>query len=212
MTPRHKENDRAEIMHDTRQRLLKAAGEEFANHGYDAANVNRIAKTAGYSIGTVYNYFPSKRNLMAAFIDEIGSQHVDFIRQAVAVETNPDQRMRAFFQAGFAFVKLNLTAARGIFNTLNGPDEGFKQQLFQVYAPLFQMLRVDILDPGVEQGLFFPGLPESTAGLLMLIYLGVGSQLTPDGSHWLKDQEVADFVLRAVQINSNAGDQTKQNN
>ena len=70
MAPRHRKAIRDDVMQETRQLLLEASAGEFARHGFDGANVNRIARAAGFSIGTVYNYFPSKQELMLAFIDE----------------------------------------------------------------------------------------------------------------------------------------------
>ena len=186
----------------TRQQLLEAAAEEFAQLGFQGANVNRIADAAGFSIGTIYNHFPSKRELMLAFIEEIGKMHVDFIQNQVEQETEPNLRLRTFFKAGFAFVHTNLVKARAIFNTLNGPDEEFRQSLFETYAPLFELLSENILKPGIENGDFRADMPPTTAGLIMLIYLGTGSQFSPGRKHWIDDEAVADFVLQALQLDT----------
>lgn len=196
---RHKEVERNKIMKQTQQKLLEAAGEEFAREGFSGANVNRIAKQAGFSIGTMYNYFPSKRKLMLAFIDEVGGLHVDFITEQVKQEEEPSQRLEVFFKAGFDFVESHITPARAIFNALNGPDQEFKLRLFQTYQPLFQLLGEDILGKGIEEGQFRQVEPTSTAGLLMLIYLGTGSQFSPEGKLWLDHAQVADFILHSLQ-------------
>lgn len=195
---RHKETKREEVMSETRQKLLRAAAEEFATQGFAGANVNRISKAAGYSIGTFYNYFPSKRDLMLAFIDEIGQQHVDFIVQQVQKEQKPSKRLKVFFQAGFVFVEEHITPSRAIFNTLNGPDEEFKLRLYHVYQPLFQLLSDGILAPGIAQEDFRQVEPGTTAGLIMLVYLGTASQFNPQGNIWLDAMQVADFVLNAL--------------
>lgn len=195
---RHKETFRDEIMAETRQKLLAAAAEEFARLGFVGANVNRIAKAAGFSIGTFYNYFPSKRDLMLAFIDEIAQLHVDFMLDQVKRESDPRRRMEAFFKSGFVFVETHLTQSRAIFNMLNGPDEEFKLRLYQVYGPLFRLLGDDILAPGIDQGYFRQVDPGATAGLIMLVYLGTGSQFGPGGTLWLDPMQVADFVLQAL--------------
>jgi AcrR family transcriptional regulator len=198
MMVRHKETVRDEIMSATRQQLLAAAAQEFAEKGFVGANVNRIANAAGFSIGTFYNYFPSKRDLMLAFIDEIGQLHVDFMVDQVKQEAAPRRRMGAFFNAGFVFVEAHLTQSRAIFNTLNGPDEEFKLRLYQVYQPLFQLLGDDILAPGMARGDFRQVDQGPTAGLIMLIYLGTGSQFGPEGALWLDPMQVADFVFQAL--------------
>lgn len=53
----------------TRRRLLEAAGEEFAERGYHAATVNRIAARAGVTVQTLYLAWGSKRALLGAYMD-----------------------------------------------------------------------------------------------------------------------------------------------
>jgi hypothetical protein len=136
---------------------------------------------------------------MLAFIDEIGQRNVNYIVQHVNQETDPGDRLRSFFKAGFEFVEVNIKETRSIFNTLNGPDEEFRQRLFLAYAPLFEMLNTAILNPGVASGSFRDDLTDVTAGLIMLIYLGAGSQFNSEGKHWVSGEEVADFILHALQ-------------
>ena len=162
------------------------------------ANVNRIAEAAGFAIGTVYNYFPSKRVLMLAFVDDIAQLHVDYVLAQVKSEQDPGQRIEAFFKAGFAFVETYTTQAKAIFNTLNGPDEEFRARLFQGYQPLFQLLSDDVIAPSIAQGDFRQVDPVATAGLLMLIYLGTGSQFSTEGELWMDYTQVADFVLHSL--------------
>jgi AcrR family transcriptional regulator len=57
----------------TRQRILDAAAQVFAAHGYVAGTTNRIAEQAGLSIGSLYQYFPNKDAVLRALMDA----HVD---------------------------------------------------------------------------------------------------------------------------------------
>lgn len=43
--------------------ILTAAREEFARHGYARTGMAAIAKRAGIAVGSLYNSFPSKRDL-----------------------------------------------------------------------------------------------------------------------------------------------------
>ena len=54
---------------ETRRRLLAAARAEFAERGYAAATVIRIAERAGVSVQTLYNDGGSKRNLLRAVME-----------------------------------------------------------------------------------------------------------------------------------------------
>jgi AcrR family transcriptional regulator len=51
-----------------REQILNAALEVFTGKGYDAATIPEIAKAAGIAAGTIYLYYPSKRELFVAVI------------------------------------------------------------------------------------------------------------------------------------------------
>ncbi len=57
------------ISAEKKERILNAAIVEFAQKGFNAANINHIAKNAGISIGSMYNYFASKEDLYLTIID-----------------------------------------------------------------------------------------------------------------------------------------------
>ncbi|GLZ03053.1 hypothetical protein Acsp03_05200 [Actinomadura sp. NBRC 104412] len=50
--------------------LLRAALENFSAHGWRGASVDRIARDAGVSVGTVYTRFGSKRDLLQAVVGQ----------------------------------------------------------------------------------------------------------------------------------------------
>ena len=49
--------------------LLEATTRILIKEGYDRASTNRIAEVAGVSIGSLYQYFPSKEALVAAVVE-----------------------------------------------------------------------------------------------------------------------------------------------
>ena len=49
--------------------LIEATARILIKEGYDRASTNKIAAMAGVSIGSLYQYFPSKEALMAAVIE-----------------------------------------------------------------------------------------------------------------------------------------------
>jgi AcrR family transcriptional regulator len=56
---------------ETVDALLEATARVLMTEGYDRASTNKIARTAGVSIGSLYQYFPSKEALVAALIDRL---------------------------------------------------------------------------------------------------------------------------------------------
>lgn len=62
---------RAEHKRLTRERLISAAVELFAQHGYRATSVGEIARIAGTTPTTFYRYFPSKSEVARLLQDRI---------------------------------------------------------------------------------------------------------------------------------------------
>ena len=65
----------------------------------------------------------------------------------------------------------------------------------QGYQPMHQLIINDILIPGMEQGHFRVTDPAATAGLLMTLYLGIGSTVDDEGKSMLAPEWVVAFVL-----------------
>jgi AcrR family transcriptional regulator len=59
--------------------IIQATARVLVEDGYDRASTNRIAQAAGVSIGSLYQYFPSKEALVAALVET----HVDRMMEAV---------------------------------------------------------------------------------------------------------------------------------
>ena len=63
---------------DPRDRLLLAAGQAFAEHGYEAATVRDICLEAGVNVAAVNYYFGDKRRL---YIESVKHAHEARVRQ-----------------------------------------------------------------------------------------------------------------------------------
>jgi AcrR family transcriptional regulator len=186
---------REQHLSETRQLLLEAAASEFAREGYVGANINHISSSAGFAKGTIYNYFPSKRALMVALINDIATSHIAFILEHVDQEDEPCRQLTRFFQAGFAFVERHPVQARVIINAVYGPDAEFKARVYQAYDRLFVLLIHDIIETGIAQGVFRPVDTDVTGALIMTVYLGSCSQLDADDKIWLDPEQVVAFIL-----------------
>jgi AcrR family transcriptional regulator len=67
----------------TRVRILDAAAEAFAAHGYAATSLQRIADGAGLKAGSLYFHFDSKDALIADVLHEGIQRTVTHVRAAV---------------------------------------------------------------------------------------------------------------------------------
>jgi len=64
--------------------LVEATARILVKEGFDRASTNRIAETAGVSIGSLYQYFPGKDALVAAVIDRHTEDLMHVVRDTLA--------------------------------------------------------------------------------------------------------------------------------
>jgi AcrR family transcriptional regulator len=81
---------------ETQARLLDAAEEIFVRDGFEGAQLDEIAATAGRSKGAVYTHFKSKEDLFLALFEHRTRSYIDSLTESLRGCTNRKQRMEAF--------------------------------------------------------------------------------------------------------------------
>ena len=71
------------------QRILGAASRLAGNGGMAAVQIAAVAEHAGIAAGTVYRYFPSKNDLIAALINAIAERELKAMRAAADAAPGP---------------------------------------------------------------------------------------------------------------------------
>src|SRR6201996_6953456 len=88
-----------------RELIVEAALPEFAELGYEAASVGRIASAAGVARTVLYDHFPSKHALFVEVLDSEQREMLSYLRAALGSEGTTEERWRATFDAFFSFVQ-----------------------------------------------------------------------------------------------------------
>jgi AcrR family transcriptional regulator len=63
--------------------LLSATARILVKEGYDRASTNKVAEAAGVSIGSLYQYFPSKEALVSAVIERHMAEMMELVRTSL---------------------------------------------------------------------------------------------------------------------------------
>lgn len=71
------------IIENLDQRLKEEARRQIIESGYGAMTIRSVAAACGVGVGTVYNYYPSKESLAAAFIlEDWNARYADIMTKA----------------------------------------------------------------------------------------------------------------------------------
>lgn len=179
---------------ETRERLLRAAAEAFARHGYDGTRVADIARAAGVSNGALYAHFGSKAELLVAALRAHGRRELDELFAAdpdrpvtellLAIGRSLPQRRDArgdLVVAALAAARRDRDAAR--------PMNGYVHERAGLLADLVRIAQAgDELDPGLS--------PNALAHFCLL--LGMGSALVTPDLHAVEDGEWSALLARVV--------------
>ena len=81
---------------ETRARLLNAAEEVFVRDGYEAAQLDAIAATAGRSKGAVYTHFKSKEDLFLALFEHRTKSYIERLVSSLKICASQKQGLAVF--------------------------------------------------------------------------------------------------------------------
>lgn len=91
---------------DTRQRIIDAAHELIYARSYSDVGVQQICDNAGVKKGSFYHFFPSKRDLTLAVLEQLQAYFRDTIlSRSFAADIPPLQRIERFFSHLYEFQK-----------------------------------------------------------------------------------------------------------
>lgn len=82
-----------------KEKLFQTAARLFFQHGYRAVGVDTIAAESGISKMTLYRHFPSKDDLIAAYLHEIDHDFWRYFEQSTQAAGSAREKLLAFFQA-----------------------------------------------------------------------------------------------------------------
>jgi AcrR family transcriptional regulator len=78
-----------------RERILAAAVDLFADHGFDATSVSQVINRAGVAKGGFYHHFASKQDLLYAVYGQLIDRQLEGMQRILAERRPPAETLRA---------------------------------------------------------------------------------------------------------------------
>lgn len=183
---------RQERAEQTRQRIVRAAAAEFAEHGYDGTSLHRIVRSAGVTMGALTFHFPSKSALADA-VQEAGTTAT----REVMLDTAPAPGLQGVLDEVLTLADAlrtthSIRAAARLTREGHAADHGW----YDSWAPglreaLERAWREERLDGGLT--------PRAAAFLLSHILLGVEAAATaPDAVRTITGDGPGESLAQAL--------------
>lgn len=87
----------------TRRRILEAAEQVFAEHGYHEASIVKVTEQAGVALGTFYLYFDSKRSIFEALTLDLNTRVRQSMTESMVGARDRVDAERRGFEGFFRF-------------------------------------------------------------------------------------------------------------
>lgn len=122
-----------------RQDIIGAAIAVLSDEGYATASIERIAKVAGASKGTVLYHFKTKEAVDEAVVRLLYDNGAAFMAERITAVESARDRLRAHLSSNLRFIAENTAHVRAVQRILQ--NTGFRIEVPDGVAPLRDLLR-----------------------------------------------------------------------
>lgn len=191
------------ISDEKRERIYEAAAYEFAQKGFDKANVNDIATKAGISKGSIYDYFENKEDLYLSVATHGISISRENIESIIDDKKDFFEQIRDIFLQGLDFVINNPQYVQLYVNVASCGMERFAEKLTLMVEKHTSDYYKAAIKKGIEEGIIRPDVDVNmTAFIINSLYVII--MISTVSTHYrirLKeyleiDDDQIDLVLR----------------
>lgn len=186
-----------------RQEILDAAAVFFARLGYPNSDLKLLAEELGVAKGTLYRYFPSKKHLFLATVDNCMQQLNDHVNIASLSIESPLERIEHALRAYFRFFDTHPYVVELIVQErAEFKDRSLTVSLDRDKGGIWKQYFVELLEQGVLRDVPVERLVETMSSLL---YGVIFNKFVSGFSESLesKTEDVLDIVFNGLMKEKN---------
>ena len=156
----------------TRDKILQAALEVFAEKGYHRALVDDIVRASRTSKGAVYHHFPNKEALFLALVDEFSARLAEAVAAAIADAHGALGKVQAALTAGLETFARHRDLARILLLESVSLGSAYQSKRLEVHERFASLIQA-YLDDAVAEG----SIPALDTRVATLAWLGAVNEV-----------------------------------
>ncbi len=148
-------------MNKTKRRIFTTAIKLFAEKGYESTGIEEITAVAGVAKGSLYYHFETKEDLFDLLLEE----GTNLLKNSIEIKlkncNNPLEKLKAVIMVQIKSIIRYQDFVTVVINNTLGDNSRTKkcQKALDGYIEIVK----DILDEGMEEGIFYEGDSEGIA-------------------------------------------------
>ncbi len=160
------------LAEEKRQRILDAAIDEFVNHPFHQATVNRIVQKADIPKGSFYQYFQDKKDLFKHILNIAGKKKLQVMSEVIRERAGFDffQTLRDLYLAAIEFARKNPQLALIGQRILNAGDVDLKGEIFDDALPRSEEFLKELLQRGIDSGNLNPEIDKDVVTQMLISF------------------------------------------
>ncbi len=161
-----------------KEKILAVSEELFMSGGYEKTDMRLIAEKAGIAVGTLYNYYPNKKDLFLKVFEKSWQEKLCSLDAIIAMDRTHESKLSTFLCEVYQYItenqglslemlKLDTPATCG--HIFAGKSKSFSFRLDSVSNQIKERLII-LIDQGIQSGQLplKPGMGDRLATTLIL--------------------------------------------
>jgi TetR/AcrR family fatty acid metabolism transcriptional regulator len=132
-------------------RILEAAVTVFSKEGFHNARMEAVAREAGVAVGTIYNYFQNKEDLLLAIFQAEFEERIHFYEELQKSSLSIPEQIRELLRGHFSSIQGRVELSQVLLRERFNWRGEIKEKAVQFYRGMLERIE-RLIERGVELG------------------------------------------------------------
>ncbi|MCX5773556.1 MAG: TetR/AcrR family transcriptional regulator [Fusobacteria bacterium] len=154
------------IIEGIEKKVIKVSGKLFLSEFYLNVDARTIAKEVGVSVGTLYNYFPTKQDIFLAVVDKKFEKIECELVKLLKEEGSFEERIYAYIKKLYLHTESAMNLHRSLAYLFIIEDEVVLKHIESVHKSFQNIMRNTVFSVVIEK---YPNITESELGKILTV-------------------------------------------
>ena len=181
-----------------RREIFNAAVKLFVEKGFNETSMREIAEAAGVGKSTLYDYFPSKDDILITFVVDEVKQMTAWTNEVIVQDCSIIEKFRRILRLHLDYMLAN----RQVFLKLTFETQRLSfesQQSIQKHRHAYQDMLIDLIREGIRQGELRPVNPVLAFRSMFGLLSSAAYTSRPTGTPDEMLEEALDIIFKGLE-------------